>query len=517
MTATTTRLGLALAVLLLGCEGTIEGRGERAGADGTGVWQAHLLTADEYNATMRDLLGTTSRPADFFPAVSATEFDANVGVLGQLSAVQAEAMFEAARQLTDEVFASDALRRRIDTCTPTSASDEACPRASLEAFARRAFRRSPDADELDALVTSYGKARTELGLAHADALALTVRVILSHPAVFLRVERPTPVGTPEPAALASRYSYLVWGTMPDEALLEAAERGDLSDETSRQQTLTRLLSDDRGQRFVQRFLGQWLGFARLSSHHVDPAVFPRWTDAVAAGASRQAEAFLDQFVTGGLEWSQVLKAPHPTQAALQPLLRDDPQGVRLGVLTLPAYLALSSHGDRTSPTARAKGVLTGLFCTDLTPPPGVSTEFEPTPMGMAPKTTRARLEEHRRNPACASCHAMLDPVGLSLEKFDPIGAWRVTEGTEPIDASGDYFGTRFDDHRGLLPALETDSRLGPCASRKLLTFALRRSLTEADDARVARVAASWRAGSLAQLLSLVVATPEFSASTEVKR
>ena len=504
-------------VVLLGalcaCEGLIEAPPQPIVTPEP--WPAHLLTADEYNATVQDLLGTTSRPADFFPSVSATVFDANVGVLGQVSAVQGEALLEAARTLTDEVFASPALRARIVTCTP-AAQDDGCVRRSIGAFARRAFRRTPDADELDALVGVYDDARARLSLDHPGAMALVTRVVLSHPSVALRVERLSPTGGPEPVALASRLSYLVWGTAPDEALLDAAESGALATAEGRHAALARLVESPRRSRFVQRFFGQWLGFQRLSSHVVDPRLFPRWTPAVGLATRQHADAFLDQFLAGERPWRDVFRAPHDASPALADLLRDDPPGVRQGLVSLPAYLALSSHGAQTSPTSRAKGVVTGLFCTDLSPPPGVSTEFEVTP-GAAPRTTREKLVEHRRNPACAGCHAILDPVGLSLEHFDAIGAWRTTEGGQPIDASGDYFGAPFTDHRDLAVELEKDARLGPCATQKLLSFALRRSLTPADQALVESLAAQWQAGSMRTLLQSVVDTPAFHGTQEVAR
>jgi hypothetical protein len=513
--ALTTRLLVTVWLMgtLLACEGFIEV--PRPTARQARPWPAQLMTADEYNATMQDLLGTTSRPADFFPSVSATVFDANVGVLGQLSAVQVEALLDAARELTDEVFASATLRARIVTCTPAP-GDVGCVRDSVGRFAQRAFRRSVDADELDGLVAVYDDARARLGLDHLAAMALVTRVVLSHPAVVLRVERPQADGTPEPAALASRLSYLAWGTAPDAALVEAAESGALATAEGRHAALTRLLESPRRSRFVQRFFGQWLGFQRLASHAVDPRLFPRWTPAVALATRQNADDFFTQFLDGSSAWRDVFRAPHQPQAALAPILRDDPPSVRGGMLTLPGYLALSSHGAQTSPTGRARGVITGLFCTDLTPPPGVSTEFEVVP-GAAPTTTREKLAEHRKNPACAGCHAILDPVGLSLEHFDAIGAWRTTEGGQPVDASGEYDGLPFSDHRGLAPQLERDARLGPCATQNLLSFALRRSLGAADASLVEAVSSQWQAGSMGELLQLVVDTPDFHGTQEAAR
>jgi hypothetical protein len=302
--------------------------------------------------------------------------------------------------------------------------------------------------------------------------------------------------------------------MPDDALLEAAEQGVLDDDDALRAEVDRMLADPRGRRFTSRFIGQWVGTVRLPSHHVDTARFPAWTPAVATGVEAQADTFFSTFVTGDAEWRQLFSAPLPSSSAVQPLLAADPAAFeRRGFLMLPAYLTLSSHSDRTSPTARAKGVVTSLFCTDMTPPPGVTTEL-PVEMGPTPTTVRARLEEHRRNPACAGCHNTLDPLGLSLENFDAVGRWRTQDEGQPIDASGTWQGTAFTDVSGLVPLLEKDVRLGRCAPRKLYGFALRRSLTEADTQRVESLANEWNAGTLRALLHQVVVTPAFQGIQE---
>ncbi|MCY1080701.1 DUF1588 domain-containing protein [Archangium lansingense] len=477
---------------------------------------AHLLTASEYNTTVQDLLGTPSRPADFFPAVSASEFDANVGVLSTLSSVQREALFNAASDVVEEAFKSPELTSRLVTCMPASDTDTTCARTLVTSLGRRAFRRSLDAEEVDAYLNTYRSARTTLEMGHVEAVAHVLRVMLSSPSFFLRIERPGKGKEPiEPAALASRLSYLLWGSMPDDTLLDAAERGELDDDAALRAMTDRMLDDPRGQRFVSRFLGQWLGTVRLSSHNVDPTRFRQWTPTVATAVEGQANTFLSGFVTGTTPWSELFSAPHPASAAVQPLLAADPSTLkRRGFLTLPAYLTLSSHSDRTSPTSRAKGVITSLFCTDMTPPPGVVTELPANEGGTSPKTVRERLEAHRRNPACSGCHNMLDPIGLSLENFDAVGRYRTQDEGQPIDASGTYQGTSFTEVSGLMPLLAADPRLGTCAPHKLFSFAMRRSLDEADYLRAEKLAETWKAGTFRELLHEIVVSPAFRGHTE---
>ncbi len=509
------RVGVCLLLGLSACEGSSflslsdSNRGEGE------TMPAHLLTASEYNATVQDLLGVTSRPADYFPAASSSEFDANVGVLASLSEVQSEAVFNAARDVVAKAFESPELTARLVTCTPASDTDAECPKSLVTTLGRRAFRRSLDDEEVAAYLATYQKARQSLEMGHVDAVAHVLRVMLSSPSFFLRIERPGPrKDALESAALASRLSYLLWGSMPDDALLAIAESGKLDDDAELIAMTDKMLEDPRGQRFVSQFLGQWLGTVRLSSHNVDTNRFPQWTPEVAKGVEAQANAFLSGFVTGTTPWKEVFLAPHPANTAIQPLLAADPTTFqRRGFLTLPAYLALSSHSDRTSPTARAKGVITSLFCTDMTPPPGVVTELPPEE-GQSPRTVRERLEAHRRNPSCAGCHNMLDPLGLSLENFDPVGRYRTLDEGHPIDSSGVYEGIPIANVSELLPLLAEDSRLGDCAPRKLYSFAMRRSLVPEDEPRVARLSATWKAGTLRELLHHVVVSPAFRGHAE---
>ncbi|MBL8954152.1 MAG: DUF1588 domain-containing protein, partial [Myxococcaceae bacterium] len=322
-----------------------------------------------------------------------------------------------------------------------------------------------------------------------------------------------PEGSPaaiERTALASRLSYLFWSSAPDDALLEA----ELDDPSALTAQVDRLLDDPRGERFVTRFLGQWLGTIRLESHAVDTTLFPQWSPAVASGVEAQANAFFAGFVRSGARWADLFSAPHPAEPAVAPLLSADPAGPRTGFLTLPAYLTLTSHSDRTSPTARAKVIVASLFCTDMSPPPGIVAELEPAEPGAEPKTVRERLEAHRRNPACASCHNVLDPLGLSLERYDAVGRYRSTEAGQTIDTSSVYLGTPIAGVEELSPLLARDGRLASCATKKLLGFALRRSLTQDDRPRVDALVEQWGGGTIRQLAHDVVQTPAFRGLTE---
>jgi Protein of unknown function (DUF1592)/Protein of unknown function (DUF1588)/Protein of unknown function (DUF1595)/Protein of unknown function (DUF1585)/Protein of unknown function (DUF1587) len=475
----------------------------------------HHLTAAEYNNSVAQLLGTELRPADFFPAAGSSEFDANVGVLASLSQVSVQGYLDAARDLAQDTFDQEQLRARIVTCDPSQADESACVAKIITDFGRRAFRRPLENAEIERYVGVYEVARSSLKFEAMDALQHVVRSLLSSPHFFLRVELGTgaipEIATPD-FALASRLSYLVWSSMPDDELLAAAENGELATPQQVTRQVDRLLADPKSAAFYRDFFGQWLETRSLASHNADTMQFPNWDDALRDAQIDQVNAFYAGFVDGTHAWNEVLTAPHPESPALATILGRDPEDIRRGFLTLPAFLTQSSHADRTSPTARAKAVMGGLLCTNIAVPANVDIpELSAAPdSSIAEDNIRARIEMHRADPDCAGCHAILDPIGLSLEHFDPIGGYRDQYGNgDPIDASGEYAGKQFSDVRGLLPILTEDARLGACPPRKLYTYALRRSPSDADLAQIASIAAAWQGDSIASLMKLVATSEAF--------
>jgi len=475
----------------------------------------HHLTASEYNNTVAELLGTRLRPADFFPAAGTSEFDANVGVLASLSQVSVQGYLDAARDLAADSFESADLRSRIVTCDPAKGDENACVSQIIEDFGRRAFRRPLEPAEVDRYLSAYQAARSNLEFGALEALQHVIRAVLSSPNFFLRVELGAgalpEVATPS-YALASRLSYLVWSSMPDDELLAAAEDGKLATPEQVTRQVERLLKSPKSAGFYRDFFGQWLGTLSLASHSADSTLFPAWNVEVRDAQLEQVNAYFTAFVDGTHPWTEVLTAPHPDNSRLTPLLKGDPDGVRRGFLTLPGFLTLSSHADRTSPTARAKAVISGLLCTNVTPPANVDIpelSFADD-SNVADENIRVRIEKHRASPDCAGCHAILDPIGLSLENFDAVGQYRERYGNgDAIDASGEYAGTGFDDVRGLLPVLKQDARLSSCPPQKLYSYALRRSPSSADRTRIAGIATEWNGGSIADLMKLVVTHDAF--------
>lgn len=480
------------------------------------------MTAAEYNNTVSALIGEQVTPADSFPAAGTSEFDANVGVLASLSQVSVQGYLNAARDVAELAFSDATLRANIVTCEPTPGDELECVRRIVTDFGTRAFRRPLDATEVENYMKAYTSARAELGLVHLDALQHMVRALLSAPSFFLRVELPSgqlaDIPT-APLALASRLSYLLWTSMPDDELMGQALGGSLATPDDVVREVGRLLDDPRSAGFYRDFFGQWLGLRALDSHSSDTSVFPEWSTNVRNAMVRQANAFFASFVDESHQFSSFLTATHPPEATLQAFYGSEPTGIRQGFLTLPAFLTASSQADRTSPTSRATAVLSGLLCTNIAPPanvdiPDLSAQADAT----AGDNIREKLAKHRASPDCASCHELLDPIGLSLEHFDAVGAYRTTYGDgSPVDASGEFAGQTFDDSRGLVEVIESNERLASCPPTKLLTYALRRNLSASDRELATRIAAQWQRGSVRQLVELVTTSPAFMAVLDTSK
>ncbi|WP_437679158.1 DUF1592 domain-containing protein [Sorangium sp. So ce131] len=511
------RLAAGACLLGLSC-GEPFGSGDEPaqGAADPGGMPLHHMTAAEYNTTVAHLLGTRLRPADGFPASGAKGFDANAGALASLSPALVQGYYGAARRLAEEALADEAQRAEILVCDPEDSADAGCPRDIIERFGLRAFRRPLEAEEVARYVAQYEHALTDLEMSPVEAVELVVRTLLTSPSFLLRAEL-GPDSRRAPGALggyeiASRLSYLLWSSLPDEALFDAAGRDALATEGELAAQVDRMLADPKSAAFYRNFFGQWLGIRALPSHNVDASLFPVFRGDMKGGMIAQADVYLSGFTTGGRRWSELLTAPHPESPELAPLYAGDPEGARRGFLTLPAFLTLSSHDDRTSPTSRAKTILVQLFCVDIAPPADmVIPELGAAGGDEIPaENVRKKLEKHRESPDCAVCHNALDPIGLSLEHFDAIGAYRTTyPNGDEVDASGTYGGVEFQDLTGLLPELRKDARLGTCPPRQLFAYALRRSPAGEDTAVIQEIAARWGGGTIGDLVKQVVTSDTF--------
>ena len=446
----------------------------------------HRLNSTEYNATVQDVLGTRLQPATgSWRGGELAGFDNIASVLG-IDEAQYNRYFNAANDLATEVLASESLRRRFVSC---ALSDPACAGSSIEAAGARLFRRPLDREELDTYQRVYDSARA-LGDDENTAFALALQALLSSAEFLYRIEvdaNPESIEshTLGPFELASRLSYFLWSSAPDDALFQAAADGSLIEPDTLAAVVDRMLDDPRSERLIANFAGQWLGARDVLSHAVAPD-YPAWTPQMAYAASEEILLYFSDFVHSGRSWFEFPRADiNFVDGVLGytygiPTTSVDP-GVferveyhgdrRAGFFGLAGFLAVSSFDRRTSPSRRGRWIAGSLLCADPPPPPPnvPKLEVDDPDAGVDPSKLNVRqaLEAHRANPGCASCHALFDAYGLALEQFDAIGDYRSSypDGT-PIDVSvaippseGHPEGLTFEGLDGLSQAVSSRSPL----------------------------------------------------------
>jgi hypothetical protein len=476
---------------------------------------ARRLNNTEFNNTVRDLLGTLQRPGDLVQATTVSGFDTNASALSGINTAIATSLWQAAQDLVEEVFANPAQLAQITNCT-----DATCVQSFVETFGLRAFRRPLDATETTRFVTLYNTATTTLGLDHTGALQHLVKIMLLSPHFLYRLE-PDPDVAGAVAAkrplngyeLASRLSYTLWSSMPDATLLQLAGSGELIEPTTMQAQVDRMLQDAKSSAFLNDFFGQWFSIRQLGSHTADADLYPTWTPELRAAMVADANAFFGKFVTGGQSWSTLLSAPLDTSnAALADVYSADPPGSRLGFLGLPGFLTLTSRAERTAPTFRGRVALEAALCTKIEVPANLDIPELEEAGGEQVEITnvREKLQVHRENPQCATCHEILDPIGLGLENYDAIGKYRTTyENGDTIDASGELMGTQFNGLSQLSTILAADARLAPCPSKMLLSFSMARILRPTDDPYVTQMTTTWASGTISDLVKQLVSNDTF--------
>lgn len=503
-------LGYGVAITLAGaaCDGSImepEGTPEDLPAAAAQPAVMMRLTEAQYRNAVGDLLGPgmprVALEPDTYPYLYA-----NIGAASTtLSEGGAQQYEEAALALSGALFADSTRREAFVGCAPASA-DDTCVRSFVARFGLRAYRRPLDLDETERWA---GVARD---LSEGDpwqGLRYVVAGMLQSPAFLYRIE----VGEPDPSAesrrrytsyeMASRLSFLFWNTTPDDELLDAAARGDLTDTAALRAEAERLASDDRARPAVHAFFAQYLDLVRLDRVDRDPARYPQWSATMGRSMRTEVELLVDDlvfrreadvrelfstrrtFVNAELAALYGIEAPGASPIAFVPV--DLPaDGQRAGVLGLGAFLTMNAHQTETSPTLRGKYLRERVLCQPVPPPPpDVITDL--TPEDERPRTLRERLEEHRRNPVCASCHTFMDPPGMLFEEFDSIGAARTHEALTglPINSTGDFEGTPLDGARDLAEILRTDPRVPRCMVRQLFRHASGR-LERSGDERALR-------------------------------
>jgi hypothetical protein len=492
------------------------GSGGAAVNGAPGVSLMHRLNTAEYNATVADVLGTTLQPAtENWRGGQIEGFDNIASVLG-VDDDQYGLYVDAAQAIANDVFASPTLMAKVLTCT--TADDMTCVKSIITQTGLRVFR-SPVTDaEFTAFTTVYTQARAQ-GETHANAIKDVLWSMLSSAEFLYRMEFDNGVTTKHPITgyeLASRLSYFLWSSAPDDALLTAAA-GTLNADATISSTVDRMLADPKSARFVTNFAGQWLGARDVIAHPVDKTLYPSWTPDVATAAANEVFSYFNEFLRNDLQWTDFLKMdvnfvnaplaafygmPAVTgTAAVRTVFSGDQ---RQGFLGLAGFLADSSVAARSSPTLRGKWMLVNLMCAPPPAPPANVPKLVNT-TGADPASTNVRtaLEAHRAAPACSGCHSVMDPFGLALEQYDGVGHFRtmypdgsVIDPSTSLPISSSFpMGISFSGLDGAETAVGTDPRFKTCIGQKLYTYGLGRSLQgSADDiANAAVISQNWEA------------------------
>jgi hypothetical protein len=516
-----------------GVAGSGAGTAGAAGPLDVGISTATRLNRTQYNNTVRDLLGTALTPADGFPPdETSLGFDTLGGTL-LLQPERQDAYLSASATLVNELFArpaTDAVYKRIVSCDYTTGAT--CTKTILSAFATRAWRRPVVDAELAPYVTLAGA-----GTSPKDGLIAALRAVLVSANFIYRLEH-----DPDPAVavaaahrlngyeLATRLSYFLWATMPDDALFADAAAGKLLDDAGLNAAVARMLGDaTRARALVDTFGAEWLGLGKMQSITPDATAYPMFNDAVRAAMIEENKRFLLDFLTNGKAIPTMLSAdftyvnaalaayyglPAVTGTALQrvPVAGTTRTG---GLLTLGSYLAGESNPNRTSPTKRGLFVLDRLLCSaPPPPPPTVNTNIDQG-SGLENLPVRQRLAQHQKLGAgCQACHSVMDSIGLSLENFDGVGRYRTADEFGPIDASGTLPTAAgpmtFSGVNQLATILAADARFVPCVVQKLLTFSIGRDFSRDTTLRdQLAAAAGGSAANLRGALETVVMSDAF--------
>lgn len=484
---------------------------------GSSDWEEYLHSADA-NLALR------------FPAKAGTHI---VGVSFVAASVEPEGVWQRRGSpqglAADEMFSGNAAvdsvaiggpyhttgmgqtlsRKRIFICLPAGPSEElSCARRIVTNLARRAYRRPVGPVDVETLLEFYKAGRRQGGF--ESGIQRAVERVLVDPDFLFRIEhapqgvRPGGLYRVSDFSLASRLSFFLWSSIPDEELWREASHGKLKDPAVLDQEVERMLSDDRSAALIQNFATQWLGLEKVQAVSPDPVVFPEFDDSLREGFEKETQLFLANQIRADRPVPELLDSSYTylnerlarhygipdvygSHFRRVSLAKDSERG---GLLGEGSLLLLTSYPNRTSPVLRGKWLLDNILGAPPPPPPPDVPALKETRADGKPTSIRAQMEEHRKNPACAGCHTRMDPLGFSLENFDAVGKWRtVDDGGMPIDASASLpDGTKFDGLQGLRSLMRNRrEEFVRTFTEKLLTYAIGREVEYYDLPAVRRI------------------------------
>lgn len=463
------------------------------------------LTRLEIDNAVRDLLGDNSMPArSFVPEEESLGFDNNADALG-MSGLLAEQLMEAAEKLS--ATAATKLATLAPACDTAKEGEATCARRFVATWGKRAWRRALSEQEIEDLVSLHEKGRADGG--YAQGIALVIQRMLQSPFFMYRVEHGDPATLKDGVVQltgyeqASRLSFLLFASTPDDALLSDAETGKLATAEGIAEVARRMLKDPRAKHSIANFHAQWLELGKLETASKDPALFPDFDAAMRASMKQETETFLDSvfFQTGSFD--EMLLAPYsfvdsklaglygvsaPSGSGFARVALDPAE--RAGILTQPSVLALHAKSNQSSPVHRGKFVRERLLCMQLPPPPN---DIVIEPPDLDPNlSTRDRFKEHSVNPACTGCHKLMDPIGFGFEHYDAIGRYRTKDGKFDVDAHGEVFAStdadgKFTGGVELAKKLAKSQQVKACMVTQWFRYAYGRGEAEADSCSLKRL------------------------------
>jgi len=469
------------------------------------------LTRAEFTHAVHDLLGVVTMP--MVEADSVHEGFFSVGAARVALSPAGVASYELALETaTAQAFADPSNAATLVVCMPSGPADTACIRESIAAFGRRAWRRPLDIVEVDRYVAIAEGVGSETGDG-VQALRHALWGLLQSPYFLYRVELGSP-SAPDGGRLkfsshemASRLAFTLWSTLPDEALLDAADADELASAEGVRSQVDRMLADPRARQGVANFIGELYSLWKLDEKTKDPDAYPVWTPTLQAAIRDEMIARIEHvvfdaptdffslydgrevFVNNELAALYGLPAAVPDDFRLETLPDGDP---RRGLIGSALLLAMNSLPARTSATERGVFISETLLCKTVPPPPpDVDVDLDDDDDGgpVEHQTLRDKLEPHVSNPACAGCHNLTDPLGLALEHFDTTGRYRETDLGLTIDASGDLDGVPFNDAAELAVLLREHPDAPYCLVKKLYTYSAGRAPLPVEDGLLATIEA----------------------------
>jgi hypothetical protein len=427
-------------------------------------------------------------------------------------------------------------RRRIFVCSPTTPSDESrCARQIVSTLAHRAYRRPVTPADINELMGFYEKARVKGDFEHGVQVAL--ERLLASPDFLFRIEQDPANAAPgspyriTDLELASRLSFFLWSSIPDEQLLQIAERGELKKPGVLDRETRRMLADQKSDALVRNFAGQWLRLRNVQGSDPNAQMFPDFDENLRRAMRRETELLFDSVIREDKSVLTLLNAdytfvnerlarhygmPNVYGSHFRRVPVTDPN--RRGILGQASILTVTSQSNRTSPVTRGKWIMENLLGAPPPAPPANVPALDATKLE---GTLRQRMEQHRKNPVCASCHGVMDPLGFSLENFDPLGQWRTRDAGFPVDAGGAMpDGAKFEGVAGLRAALLARPNVFVATlTEKLLIYALGRGTEYYDQPAIRAIsaAAAREDYRFSALISRIVNSVPFQMRTVVSR